>query len=78
MPTEKSLELIENRDNKFSHNSKKDIHEKDPDYLKKSYEAAREVAKEYNWFEVNCVKNNQIRPIEDIHEEIYQEIKKHL
>lgn len=78
MPTEISLELIKNRDNKFSGDSKKDIHENDPDYLKKSYKAACEVAKEYNWFKIDCVKDNKIRSIDDIHEEIYCEIKKHL
>ena len=34
--------------------------------------------KKYNWYEVKCVKNEEIRTIEDIHEEIYNEIKKHL
>ena len=78
MPVEKSLELIANRDNKFTHNSKKDIHESDKNHLIDAYSAACDVAKEYNWYEVKCVKDDKIRTIEDIHEEIYNEIKKHI
>lgn len=78
MPVEKSLELIANRENKFTHNTKKDIHERDKNHLIDSYNAACDVAKEYNWYEVKCVKHDKIRTIEDIHEEIYDEIKKHI
>ena len=78
MPVEKSLELMKNRENKFTHQDKKDIHEKDINHLKDAHSAACEVAKEYNWFEINCIKNEKLRTIEDIHEEIYNEIKNHI
>lgn len=78
MPVEKSLELIKNRENKFTHAAQKDIHESDTKHLLDSYRAACEVAKDYQWYEVQCVNNNQIRTIEDIHTEIYQEVKKHI
>ncbi len=78
MPVEKSLELIKNRENKFTHDSKKDIHESDQNHLMDAYHAACEVAKEYHWCEIQCVRNDEIRSIEDIHEEIYQEFKKHM
>ena len=78
MPVEKSLELIANRENKFTHSSKKDIHESDKNHLIDAYSAACDVAKDYNWYEVKCVKDDKIRTIEDIHEEIYNEIKKHI
>ena len=76
MPVEKSLELMANRENKFTHEAKKDIHESDKNHLIDAYSAACDVAKEYNWYEIKCVKDNKIRTIEDIHEEIYNEIKK--
>ena len=76
MPVEKSLELMENRENKFTHDTKKDIHESDEQHLKDSYLAACDVAKKYNWYEIICVKDGEKRTIEDIHEEIYNEIKK--
>jgi len=79
MPVEKSLELIKDRENKFTNQAQKDIHESDTNHLKDAHKAACYVAKKYNWYEVNCVDdNNNIRTIEDIHEQIYNEIKKHI
>ena len=78
MPVEKSLELIENRENKFNHTAQKDIHENDKNHLIDAYNAACDVAKDYNWYEIKCVKDKKIRSIEDIHEEIYKEIRKHI
>ncbi len=78
MPVEKSIELMKNRENKFTHQEKKDIHERDINHLKDAYEAACDVSKKYNWYEIKCVKNNEIRTIEDIHQEIYNEVKKHI
>ncbi len=78
MPVEKSLELIKDRENKFTHDNKKDIHESNKDHLIDSYNAACDVAKDYNWFEIKCVKDDKIRTIEDIHEEIYTEFIKHI
>ncbi|WP_286316544.1 dTMP kinase [Romboutsia ilealis] len=78
MPVEKSLELIENRENKFTHSTQKDIHESNKNHLIDAYHAACDVAKDYHWYEVQCVKDNKIRSIEDIHTEIYQEVKKHV
>ena len=75
MPVEKSLELIANRENKFTGEAKKDIHESDKNHLLDAYSAACDVAKEYKWHEVICVKEDKIRTIEDIHEEIYNVIK---
>ncbi|MFR8104784.1 MAG: dTMP kinase [Clostridia bacterium] len=78
MPPEYALELMKNRENKITHESKKDIHEKDKEHIKDSYLAACDLVKKYNWYEIQCVKDNKIRTIEEIHEEIYQEIVKQL
>ena len=78
MPVEKSIELMQDRENKFTHGTQKDIHERDKNHLIDAYHAACDVAKDYNWYEVQCVQDNKIRTIEDIHEEIYKEIKKHI
>ncbi len=74
MPPEYSLELMKNRDNKITHEAKKDIHESNTEYLKDAYKAACELSKEYNWFEVSCVKDDKIRTIENINDEIYTEV----
>ena len=78
MPTEFAIKLMEARENKITHESKKDIHERDKNHLLDSYNAACELAQKYNWHEVKCVKDDKIRSIEDIHEEIYHEIKKYI
>lgn len=78
MPPEYALKLMENRKNKFTNESKKDIHEKDKNHIIDSYNSACELVEKYNWYEVKCVKDEKIRTIEDIHEEIYEEIKKYI
>ena len=35
-----------------------------------------ELAKEYDWCEIKCIKDNEIRTIDDIHEEIFEEVRK--
>ncbi len=72
MPPEKVKELIKNRENKFTHNEKKDIHERDRKHLEEAYNAACDLAKKYNWNEIKCVKENVLRTRENIHEEIYK------
>jgi len=78
MPTETALELIKNRENKFSHTDKKDIHERDKTHLLDSYNAACELVDKYNWCEIKCTNKGVLRTIEDIHEDIYNEIRKEL
>ncbi len=78
MPTEYAIKLMENRENKITHENKKDIHERDASHLKDAYEAACSLVDKYDWYEVKCVKNGEIRSIEDIHEEIYNELIKHI
>ena len=75
MPTEYAIKLMENRKNKITKEEKKDIHERSPEHLKDAYEEACKLSKKYNWKEIKCVKEGKIRSIEDIHEEIYQELK---
>lgn len=78
MPPDYAEELMKNRENKFTHEAKKDIHESDKSHLIDAYNAACDLVDKYNWYEVKCVKENKIRTIDDIHEEIYNEIKKYI
>ena len=78
MPPEKVKELIKNRENKFTHDAKKDIHERDEKHLQDAYNAACSLVDKYKWNEVKCVKNNEIRTREDIHNEIYNIVKEEL
>lgn len=78
MPTEYAVKLMENRENKITHESKKDIHERDKNHLQDAYNEACKLVKKYNWYEVKCVQDEKIRSIEEIHEEIFSELKKKL
>lgn len=74
MPPEYALKLMENRENKITHEQQKDIHERDKNHIIDSYNAACDLVKDYGWIEIHCVKNNEIRSIEDIHNEIYADV----
>ena len=63
MPPEYSKILMKNRKNKITQSEEKDIHEIDSKHLLDSYNAACELATEYNWNEIICVKNNQIMEV---------------
>lgn len=71
MPPEFAKELMKDRHNKITGGEKKDIHEKDEVYMRKSYETACQVAKEQNWTEILCVKDGKLRTIDEIAEDIY-------
>ncbi|MCR5185501.1 MAG: deoxynucleoside kinase [Clostridia bacterium] len=75
MPIEKSLELMKNRKNKITNETKKDIHERDENHLKAAYKAACDLVPKYKWTEIKCVKDDEIRTREEIHDEIYNIVK---
>ena len=70
MPPEYGRILMQGRDNKFSGEKTLDIHESDFSYLEKSYQNAKYVSEKFGWKHVLCVKDETIRTIEDIQEEI--------
>jgi len=49
-----------------------DIHESNLKFMKKVYDNSHFIAKHFNFAEVNCQIENNIRSIDDIHEEVYQ------
>ncbi len=75
MPVKHAMELMKNRPNKIDSSDVKDIHESDEAYLNKSYNNAVSVAQKYNWHTISCVKDDKIRSIEDISEEIFKVFK---
>ncbi|MCT4619497.1 MAG: deoxynucleoside kinase [Marinisporobacter sp.] len=78
MSPEVSYQLMKNRANKISGEMKKDIHERDLEYLQKTYENALWVAEQYNWRKVQCIKDQTLKGIDEIHKEIYQLVKEKL
>lgn len=68
VPLENTLELRKNR-------SFIDEHEKSPEYLKRAEESYLELVELYNWEKVECIKDEKLRTIEDINEEIMRIIE---
>ncbi len=68
VPAEKTLELLKNRENI-------DEHEKSPEYLKNVEESYIELSELYNWDRIECIKDNKLRTVEDINNEILKLIE---
>ncbi len=75
MPFEFAQELMRNRENKITGEMKKDIHEKDPEYMLKSYKNACEIAKSEGWTEILCVKDGKLKTIEEISDDIFKAVE---
>lgn len=75
VPYEISNELIKTRLNKFTGKNKKDILESDENQKIKAYLMAKRISKMYNFIEINCVVDDQILSIEDIHNKLLKCIK---
>ena len=75
MPVEYARKLMEERKNKFDTDAVKDIHERNPEYLEKSYLNACRICERFKWKRIKCVKNGEIRSIDDINDELYNEVK---
>ena len=67
MPVEYSLKLRQNR-------KTIDEHEKDENHLRNSEKCYLELSELYNWKKIECVLYNEIRSIDDIHNEIMKEL----
>ena len=73
VPTAFTEKLMRHREAET--NTHADIHEQDLTYLATCRETGRAAAKFYGWNIIQCVKDGQMRSIEDIHEEIYRLVK---
>ena len=54
---------------------KRDIHEADSEHLRKAQLAYLDIAKERGWKIIDCTKDGNILPIDEIHEAIWSEVK---
>ena len=72
VPTAFTEQLMRHREQ--STNTKADIHEKDTQYLATCRETGRAAARFYNWTVIECVRDGQMRSIEDIPQEIYRQV----
>ena len=68
VPAEKTIELLKNREII-------DEHEKSPEYLKNVEESYIELSELYNWDRIECIRNNKLRSVFDINDEIIKLIE---
>ena len=71
VPYTYAVELKKNRESL-------DQHETNEEHLKNSEVAYIELSEMYNWKHINCIKDDKIRTIEDINEEILAYLKEYL
>lgn len=69
VPTEITEQLMRHREQE--QNASADIHEKDLQYLCTCRKIGLEAAEFYGWQVIRCAAEGAMRPVEDIHQEIY-------
>lgn len=75
MPVPYAKMLMANRPNKINNSQTLDIHESDTEYLNHSYQNAHYVADKFGWHKILCVKDEKVRSIDDIANEILDTVK---
>lgn len=71
MPIETAQRLMAERANKIDNSDKKDIHERNGAYLKKSYNNAKNIADVLGWSVISCADcDGNVRDISDISKDI--------
>ena len=73
VPVEVSQRLMSERYS--GDEGKKDIHERDIAYLEHCYKCALFAAEYLGWTVIKCTENGQMRPVEDIADEVYSAVK---
>ena len=73
VPTEYTEKLMRGRE--AATGTQADIHEKDLAYLATCRQMGRAAAEYYGWMVIQCVRDGQMRTIEDIHQEICGHVK---
>lgn len=73
LPTELSEQMLRQREQNTG--VKADIHEKDDTYLRNCRINARQIARDLGWSMVDCARDGRIRPVQDIHNEVWLRVK---
>lgn len=74
VPTDFTEKMMRRRE--ADTNTTADIHEQDLQYLATCRRTGKAAAAYYNWTVIECVRDGEMRSIEDIHEEIYRHVRK--
>ena len=76
VPIDYTIELRKNRANKITGGEKQDIHESDERHLIDASVTGMLAAQTLNWEVIECVKDGEMRTIQDIAEEIWKRVNK--
>lgn len=77
VPPELSKRLADAR-GELKAGTRQDIHEKDANHLISAYNSGKYVARKYNWDVINCVKDGNLKSINEIHNEIVDRVLKNI
>jgi dTMP kinase len=61
---------------KYTEGKSHDIHEADLDHLRRAHSTYNYVVEKLGWVKINCMKNGDIMTPEEIHEIVYEKVKK--
>ncbi|WP_251861653.1 deoxynucleoside kinase [Clostridium sp. Marseille-Q2269] len=75
MPPKYSKRLMETRNNKFTGEEEKDIHENNYKYLLESYNNSKYISEKYKWNRIECTNNDNIKSIDEINNDIIEIVK---
>jgi len=73
VPPEVSMRLAREREG-LKAGTSQDIHEQDSSHIIDAYNSGKYVANKYGWEVINCVENNNLKTINQIHKEILNKI----
>ena len=73
IPTEVTEKMMRKRE--ADNHVRPDIHEQDGEYLRRCRENAQKVVDFCGWEKISCVRDGELRTVEDIHEEIYAKVR---
>lgn len=76
MPTELTEVLMRKRE--ADTHTHADIHERNVDYLRTCRKTGLEAAAYYGWTVISCARDGDVRSIEDIHQQIYDRVRRAL
>ena len=76
LPTELSEQMLRRRETATG--TQADIHEQDEEYLRSCRMNARDIAHDLGWTVIHCDREGAVRTVEDIHEEIWQQVRRYL
>lgn len=74
LPPDRAAELIQRKATRAYTDRKADIHEVDEAYLRSVHESYHELSEGWGWVTIPCLRDGEVRPLDEIHEAIWSAI----